>query len=100
MHHTIEERHIFPFLAERMPEFSTQTDEGHIDSHKGIHAGSLPPYWTHWFLIVLQGLEELSTLVHNVKKEPSTYSPEQMRRTLDGFRDVLFSHLDQEVCPL
>ncbi|KAF7376191.1 Hemerythrin domain-containing protein [Mycena sanguinolenta] len=63
MHHTIEEKHIFPVLAKKMPEFSTETEEGHIDSHKAIH----------------KGLEELSTLVYKFKKEPSTYSPTEMR---------------------
>ncbi|KAJ6593952.1 hypothetical protein B0H19DRAFT_1056357 [Mycena capillaripes] len=81
MHHTIEERHIFPILAKRMPEFSTETDDAHIASHKGIH----------------KGLEELSTLVHKFKKEPSTYSPTEMQACLDSFRDVLFTHLDAEV---
>ncbi|KAJ7178520.1 hemerythrin HHE cation binding domain-containing protein [Mycena crocata] len=81
MHHTIEERHIFPILAKRMPEFSTETEAGHIDSHKGIH----------------HGLEELATLVYKFKKEPSTYSPTEMRACLDSFRQVLFTHLDQEV---
>ncbi|KAJ7096270.1 hemerythrin HHE cation binding domain-containing protein [Mycena epipterygia] len=81
MHHTIEERHIFPVLAKRMPEFSTETEDAHIDSHKGIH----------------KGLDELSTLVQKFKKEPSTYSPTEMRTCLDGFREVLFTHLDEEV---
>ncbi|KAJ7218020.1 hemerythrin/HHE cation-binding motif-containing protein, partial [Mycena pura] len=84
MHHTIEEEHIFPVLAKKMPQFSTETEEGHIDSHKGIH----------------KGLEDLVTLVSKFKKEPSTYSPDAMRKCLDGFRDVLFSHLDQEVSDL
>ncbi|KAJ7184438.1 hypothetical protein C8R46DRAFT_1064059 [Mycena filopes] len=79
MHHTIEERDIFPILAQRMPEFST--DDAHINSHKAIH----------------EGLEELTTLITKFKKEPSTYSPEQMRTCLDGFRGVLFAHLDAEV---
>ncbi|KAJ7770194.1 hypothetical protein DFH07DRAFT_268458 [Mycena maculata] len=70
MHHTIEERHIFPVLAKKMPQFSTETEDAHIDSHKGIHKGS---------------------------KEPSTYSPTEMRACLDGFREVLFRHLDEEV---
>ena len=30
--------------------------------------------------------------------EPSTYKPEEMRACLDGWRDVLFNHLDEEVC--
>ncbi|KAJ6606039.1 hemerythrin/HHE cation-binding motif-containing protein [Mycena vulgaris] len=81
MHHTIEERHIFPILAKRMPEFSTETEDGHIDSHKGIH----------------KGIDELAALVAKYKTQPSTYSPTEMRACLDGFREVLFVHLDEEV---
>lgn len=36
MHHTIEERFIFPVLAERISTFK----EEHIESHKGIHDGA------------------------------------------------------------
>ncbi|KAJ7292915.1 hemerythrin HHE cation binding domain-containing protein [Mycena rebaudengoi] len=82
MHHTIEEAYVFPVLGERMPEFSTKPESSvHIDSHKAIH----------------QGMEDLSTLVSKFKKEPATYSPTEMRGCLDGFREVLFNHLDQEV---
>ena len=44
VHHTIEERHIFPNLAKRMPSF--KEDEQHIKSHHGIHEGrsALPPF--------------------------------------------------------
>jgi hemerythrin-like domain-containing protein len=37
MHHTIEERFLFPILAKRMPQFKDE----HIESHKGIHDGEL-----------------------------------------------------------
>nr|GAT56342.1 predicted protein [Mycena chlorophos] len=84
MHHTIEERYIFPVLAKKMPQFATDADEGHIESHKGIH----------------EGLESLDALVKKFKSEPSTYSPAEMRACLDGFREVLFTHLDQEVSDL
>ncbi|KAK0486009.1 hypothetical protein IW261DRAFT_1453251 [Armillaria novae-zelandiae] len=75
MHHTIEERYIFPVLAQRMPEFSDTADDGHIKSHQSIH----------------DGLEDLS----NLNQVP--YSPTGMKTCLDSFRGVLFSHLDQEV---
>ena len=39
MHHTIEERHIFPLLAKKMPEF--RANEAHIKSHQGIHIGGV-----------------------------------------------------------
>ncbi|KAK7057131.1 hemerythrin HHE cation binding domain-containing protein [Favolaschia claudopus] len=84
MHHTIEEKHIFPILAKKMPEFALETEHGHIESHKKIH----------------DGLDELATLVYKFKKEPTTYSPTEMRACLDGFREVLFAHLDEEVSDL
>ncbi|KAJ7243742.1 hypothetical protein C8J57DRAFT_1365740 [Mycena rebaudengoi] len=82
MHHTIEETHIFPILGKRMPQFSAEAESAvHLESHKAIH----------------KGLDDLSTLVYKYKKEPSTYSPTEMRGCLDSFREVLFNHLDQEV---
>lgn len=91
MHHTIEEVHIFPILAKKMPQFAVhehkegaEVDEeakNHIESHKGIH----------------DGLEELGSLVQGWTKDQSTYSPTAMRECLDGFRKVLFDHLDKEV---
>ena len=44
MHHTIEERHLFPILAKNMPQFSKDDhgDGAHILSHRGIHEGIFP----------------------------------------------------------
>ncbi|KAI0743520.1 hypothetical protein C8Q80DRAFT_1181703 [Daedaleopsis nitida] len=79
VHHTIEERHIFPVLAKRMPMF--QDNDVHLKSHEGIH----------------HGVDELTKKVRKWFDEPSTYSPEEMRTCLDSWREVLFNHLDQEV---
>ncbi len=43
------------------------------------------------------GIDDLTRLVRKWLDEPSTYSPEEMRASLDSWREVLFSHLDQEV---
>jgi hypothetical protein len=43
------------------------------------------------------GLEKLDGVVAKWKENPSTYSPTEMRACLDGFREVLFHHLDEEV---
>ncbi|KAH9929509.1 uncharacterized protein BXZ73DRAFT_102040 [Epithele typhae] len=82
VHHTIEERHIFPFLAKRMTSF--QDDEVHLKSHEGIH----------------HGVDALTKLVRRYLDEPSTYKPDEMRECLDSWRKVLFDHLDQEVADL
>ncbi|KAF9062112.1 hypothetical protein BDP27DRAFT_1337037 [Rhodocollybia butyracea] len=81
MHHTIEEAYIFPILGRRMKQFSTESDGEHLASHKGIH----------------DGLQSLKSLIHKCKADPTSYSPTEMRACLDNFREVLFSHLDQEV---
>ena len=38
VHHTIEERHIFPLLGKRMAAF--QDNDVHLKSHEGIHHGA------------------------------------------------------------
>jgi len=80
MHHTIEERFIFPTLALRMPQFKGE----HLESHKGIH----------------DGLDQLDALLTRYKSNPSSYSPTDMRACLDSWREVLFRHLDEEVADL
>lgn len=103
MHHTIEERHIFPLLAKYMPRFGIGADEVHIKSHRAIHDGThirhlIPsPYCSSISHLQLIGLENLEKLVAKWKADPSKYSPTEMRACLDGFRDVLFDHLDEEV---
>lgn len=118
-HHTIEERHIFPYLAKRMPSF--KEDEQHIKSHHGIHEGtkrlllfSPSPHSFLSFLALLfvkilctcadrflpaffPGLDKLGTLIAKWLAEPSSYSPQEMRECLDSWREVLFRHLDEEV---
>ncbi|KII92571.1 hypothetical protein PLICRDRAFT_37340 [Plicaturopsis crispa FD-325 SS-3] len=83
VHHQIEEAHLFPTLAKRMPNFAMggHGNGEHIKSHKAIH----------------EGLDKLSALIDKWSKEPSAYSPKEMRECLDSFRDVLFRHLDEEV---
>ena len=41
MHHTIEERYVFPALAKFMPKFGNNEDGEHIASHRGIHEGTV-----------------------------------------------------------
>jgi hypothetical protein len=132
MHHTIEERHIFPLLGKRMPAFSNKDQEDkHLESHRGIHRGALhlcllsfllsffltssssilplslpsllrppsPPFNTLLkYPSVNPGLHSLQTLLKSYKSTPSSYSPDEMKACLDGFREVLFRHLDEEVC--
>lgn len=47
--------------------------------------------------IFCTGLSNLEKLVEKWTEAPSTYSPTEMRECLDGFREILFHHLDEEV---
>lgn len=48
-------------------------------------------------VIFFTGLSNLEKLVEKWTEAPSTYSPTEMRGCLDGFREILFHHLDEEV---
>jgi iron-sulfur cluster repair protein YtfE (RIC family) len=84
MHHTIEERYMFPVLGKTMPQFANNDDAAHTAAHHAIH----------------EGLVRLENLVEKWRETPSTYSPAEMQACLDSFRNVLFEHLDQEVADL
>lgn len=77
-----------------------ENDAVHIESHKGIHHGIVGFIESSLFLVqltTLTGLDALTAIVNNYKKDPSTYKPEEMRTCLDSWRQVLFTHLDDEV---
>ncbi|KZT11019.1 uncharacterized protein LAESUDRAFT_643457, partial [Laetiporus sulphureus 93-53] len=79
LHHTIEEKQIFPFLSKRMHMF--REDDVHIKSHEAIY----------------DGLENLNVLIRKWTLSPSTYSPVEMKKCLASWKEVLFTHLDHEV---
>ena len=43
------------------------------------------------------GLKTMKESVTKWKKDLSLYTPQGMKACLDGFREVLFRHLDEEV---
>ncbi|KAM0748891.1 hypothetical protein T439DRAFT_327401 [Meredithblackwellia eburnea MCA 4105] len=77
MHHGIEERHVFPILAKKLPEFGEEHPEEHEEIHKGI--------------------DRLTAYIKKVKSKPSDYSPEEFKRVLASFGPILMYHLDEEV---
>ncbi|EIW67380.1 hypothetical protein TREMEDRAFT_33693 [Tremella mesenterica DSM 1558] len=83
MHHKIEEIHIFPILAKKMPQFKVGVSESgeHLKSHKLIH----------------EGLENYDSFLSTSLRNPSSYNPTALRAIMDSFKDVLFKHLDEEV---
>ncbi|OAP62933.1 hypothetical protein AYL99_02160 [Fonsecaea erecta] len=79
IHHTIEEQHVFPELAERMPAFGPH--DHLITQHEQIHVG-------------LEKLEQYLDACRSGEKELRL--PE-LKEIMDSFGEVLWAHLDDEV---
>ncbi|KAJ5730839.1 uncharacterized protein N7483_005347 [Penicillium malachiteum] len=78
-HHSIEEQHIFPVLAKKMPEFRKELEL--LSQHKQIHAG----------------LEKLEAYLEKCRSGEEDMRREEVKRLMEAFGEVLWTHLDQEV---
>ena len=79
MHHSIEEQHIFPILAQRMPAFQEEMEL--LTQHKLIHVG----------------MDRLEIYVNECKATKRDFRLDEMKDVLDSFGTVLWTHLDAEV---
>jgi len=79
MHHGVEERHVFPLLAKKMPAFRKELEL--LAQHKEIH----------------QGLEKFQEYLENCQSGEKELRLGEMKRLMDQFGDVLWRHLDEEV---
>ncbi|KAH8432040.1 hypothetical protein N8T08_004536 [Aspergillus melleus] len=77
MHHAIEEQHIFPLLAKKMPEFRRDL----VAQHRDIHTG----------------LEKLEGYLEKCRSGEEDLDRGEVRRIMEGFGKVLWEHLDDEV---
>ncbi len=82
MHHGIEEQHIFPLLATKMPEFKAGKNAAELlRQHQAIHAGM--DLFEEYLRKCREGETELDLRVLKTK--------------MDTWGEVLWTHLDQEV---
>ncbi|MCJ1311327.1 hypothetical protein MMC25_004998 [Agyrium rufum] len=79
MHHGIEEQHIFPVLAKKMPAFQKELEL--LTQHKQIHAG----------------LDTFQEYLEQCRDGESELRLEEMKALMDKFGGVLWAHLDDEV---
>ncbi|PLB51624.1 hypothetical protein P170DRAFT_487786 [Aspergillus steynii IBT 23096] len=77
MHHAIEEQHIFPVLAKKMPEFRRDL----VAQHRQIHAG----------------LGKLEEYLERCRSGEADLDRGEVKRLMDSFGGVLWEHLDDEV---
>ncbi|KAF8244341.1 hypothetical protein K440DRAFT_610061 [Wilcoxina mikolae CBS 423.85] len=79
MHHGIEEAHIFPRLAERMPAFQKQREL--VEQHKVIH----------------EGLDKVKKYLAECRDGEREFDKQELRERMDTFGETLRSHMDDEV---
>jgi hemerythrin-like domain-containing protein len=78
-HHGIEEQHVFPMLAARMPAF--QRELLLLTQHKQIHAG----------------MDKMEEYLERCQSGEQELRLAELKEVMDGFGKVLWEHLDQEV---
>ncbi|KAI1851379.1 hypothetical protein JX265_000387 [Neoarthrinium moseri] len=84
LHHNIEEAHIFPVLARRMPEFKAGKGNGAAEllrQHRQIHTG----------------LDALQAYLTEVRDRGRELELPVLKAVLEPWGEVLWAHLDQEV---
>ncbi|KAL8861680.1 MAG: hypothetical protein Q9178_001881 [Gyalolechia marmorata] len=79
LHHTIEEMHIFPVLARKMPAFREELEL--LTQHKQIHAGL--DQFEAYLKACVSGDQELGMT--------------ELKTLMDSFGTVLWTHLSDEV---
>jgi hemerythrin-like domain-containing protein len=79
VHHTIEEQHIFPVLAQKMPAFRKELEL--LTQHKQIH----------------KGLDKFEKYLEECGSGERELRMGEMKEILDTFGTVLWQHLDDEV---
>ncbi|KAK5199494.1 hypothetical protein LTR92_000033 [Exophiala xenobiotica] len=82
VHHTIEERHVFPELAERMPLF--RENDHLIAQHEMIH----------------EGLVKMENYLDACRTGERELRLAELKEVMDSFGEVLWTHLDDEVAQL
>jgi len=79
IHHTIEEKHIFPILAKKMPAFRKELEL--LTQHKQIH----------------DGLDKFEAYLAECRSGERELRFAELGKVMDGFGAVLWEHLDAEV---
>jgi hemerythrin-like domain-containing protein len=78
-HHSIEEYHVFPILARKMPAFKQELQL--LTQHKQIHAG----------------LEKFEAYLEGCRAGEKELRLGELKTLMDTFGTVLWQHLEDEV---
>lgn len=78
----MEEIHIFPILARKMPEFQTGKNAAELlRQHAEMH----------------EGMMNMGAYLEKCRSGETELELRRLKEIMDTFKDVLWTHLDQEV---
>lgn len=78
-HHSIEEVHIFPLLAKKMPAFRKELEL--LTQHKQIH----------------KGMDKMEAYLEKCRGGEEELRLDKLKEIMNGFGEVLWKHLEDEV---
>ena len=94
MHHGIEEQHIFPMLAVKMPEFQTPAQRKK-NGTAGTQGGAAELIRQHE--IIHEGMDGFEAYLHSVLDGEKELDLRKLKEQMDSWGEVLWLHLDEEV---
>ncbi|KAK4177263.1 hypothetical protein QBC36DRAFT_327393 [Triangularia setosa] len=80
-HHTIEETHLYPILAKKMPQFKAGKSNRLLKQHELIH----------------KGMDQLQEYILMCKSREVDLELSVLKEKMDNWGEVLMKHLDDEV---
>ncbi|KAK4167622.1 hypothetical protein QBC43DRAFT_341973 [Cladorrhinum sp. PSN259] len=95
-HHSIEETHLYPILARKMPQFrssSSSSSGGVRGSKKGKEENEL----LRQHRDIHRGMDGFEEYIRRCKRGEIEFEMGVMRDKMEGWREVLMRHLDEEV---
>ncbi|KAI0429666.1 hypothetical protein F5Y09DRAFT_356794 [Xylaria sp. FL1042] len=96
LHHSIEERYVFPELARRMPEFRTERErERNLEKKKKKKKAAAELLQQH--VEIHKGMDGLRDYLQGCLSGETELQMGTLKAQLDTWGSVLWTHLDQEV---
>ncbi|KAK4237287.1 hypothetical protein C8A03DRAFT_16170 [Achaetomium macrosporum] len=95
MHHSIEETHLYPILARKMPEFRASSPPGGRGKGKESRQEDCELIRQH--KLIHDGMDQMAGYLRRCKNRECELELSVLKEKIDPWGDVLLKHLDQEV---
>lgn len=95
-HHSIEETHLYPILARKMPQFRAAVRAKAKGKGRGAKEGD-DCELLRQHAEIHRGMDEFEAYLRACKNGEKEFELGVLKEKMDSWGEVLFTHLDQEV---